>query len=200
MIASALTTLVGILVFIFIFWKKQKEDYSSEIIFKSAFTIIFGIIAFSIVGMNFAPNAFLWLELVGAATGVTLSVNQYKIRFYESLDAMVIAIMPWLALLFLKDSVVNSSLSSFIAFIIILFLIFVYYFFDQHYKDFGWYKSGKIGFAGLMTLGIFFLIRSAIASFGITVLSFVSRFEAVVSGVFAFVCFLLVVNLARQKT
>jgi len=34
---------LGIIIFLFFFWKRLKEDYSSERIFSTAFYILFGI-------------------------------------------------------------------------------------------------------------------------------------------------------------
>lgn len=197
LITNILTGLIGILIFLFIFWKRLKEDYSSEIVFKSATYIFMGILAGWLVSIKFFTEWFFWLEFVGAIVGLATSFRLLKVRFYETLEAFVIASLPWLSLTFLKSSVVESSFSSFIAFLITLVMIFVYYYLDYHYKEFTWYKSGKIGFAGLLTMAILFLIRSLLALFGIHVLSFVSKFEGIVSGAFAFICFLLIFNLGR---
>lgn len=189
----------GVIVFLFIFWKRLKEDYASEIIFKSAMFVLTGITIGSLISMEFLAPAFLWFGFLGALAGLGISVNRNKIRFYESLEAVTIGGLPWVSFLFLKDSVLSSSLTSFIGFLAILIVIFIYYYLDLHYKEFTWYRSGKIGFAGLSTLGIIFLIRSAIAILKVPVISFLSGYEAVASGVAAFICFLLIFNLGRKK-
>ena len=118
-------------------------------------------------------------------------------RFYETFEALIISVLPWLGFIFLADSVARTVLGSFLAFIVILIMVFMAYWLDTHYKSFAWYKSGKIGFAGMATLGIIFLIRSLIAISGITMLSFVGKIDAILSGVLAFGCFLLLYNLGR---
>jgi len=107
--------------------------------------------------------------------------------------------LPWIALIFLGDSVVKSSLSSFLGFLAILVFILVYYYFDSHYKKFSWYKSGKIGFSGLVTLGIIFLVRAGVAVSESVVLSFVDKYEAAFSATAALFCFLAVFNLGRKS-
>ncbi len=195
--ASLLTNLFGILILLFIFWKRLKEDYASEIIFKAAFMVLFGVLVSWAVSFKFFPVWYLWSGFLGLALGLGASIYILKIRFYESFEALIIAAIPWLGLIFLKDSVLNSSLNSFLAFLIILLVVFVAYWLDVNYKNFTWYKSGKIGFAGLSALGLIFLIRSLVAIIGIPVLSFVGKFEAVLSGAAAFICFLLLYNLGR---
>lgn len=199
-IASLVTGLLGILVFMFIFWKRLREDYSSEIIFKAAFGIIFGEAVGFLFSLKFAPIAFFWLVILGGLIGLGFAIFKLRLKFYESFEALIIASLPWLAFVFLLDSVTHSSLSSFLAFIAILVFVFISYYLDAHYKDFTWYRSGKIGFAGVVTLGIFFILRSVLAIFDINMLSFVSsRAEAIISGAAAFICFVLLFNLARIK-
>lgn len=199
MIADILSTGLGIIIFLFLFWKKLKEDYAAEIIFKSALYILIGMAVGWVVSFRFFPSAFLWFAFFGALAGLGLAARSFKVRFYETLEAMVIGSLPWISLTFLKDSVLHSSLPSFVAFLAILVVIFIYYYFDQHYKEFGWYKSGKIGFSGLSTLAIIFLTRSIVALGGIPVVSFLSKYEAVASGAAAFVSFMLIFNLGRKR-
>src|SRR3989344_4045539 len=195
LIINLLTGLFGCLVFLFIFWKRLKDDYAAEIVFKSATYILIGILATWFISVKFFPEWFLWAEFIGVIIGLGISFRFLRVRFYETLEAFVISSLPWVSLTLLKSSVVNSSLSSFIAFLVTLVMIFAYYFLDYHYKEFTWYKSGKIGFAGLFTLALIFVSRSLLALFGIHVLSFVSKFEGIISGAFAFICFLLIFNL-----
>lgn len=199
MIILFITNTLGLLVFLFIFWRKLKEDYASEIIFKSALSTLTGMIVGIFVSWKFFPQGFLWMAFFGALLGIGVSSYKFKERFYECLEALVIASLPWISFIFLSDSVANSSLVSFFAFLITLVVMFIYYFFEQHYKGFSWYKSGKVGFAGLATLGIIFLVRSAIAVGRFNVISFVTGYEAILSGAAAFITFLLVLNLGRQK-
>jgi len=200
MLANIAVLILGVLVFLYIFWKRLKEDYVPEIIFKTAFCVLVGVFVSNILSNKFFPGWFLWFSFLGTLVGLTFGIFVYKVRFYEALEALVISFLPWVSLLFLSDSVVHYSLSSFIGFIAILVIIFISFWINDHYKNFSWYKSGKIGFAGLATLAIIFLIRSAIAISGIHVLSFVGqRYEAMVSGSLAFISCLLIYNLGRNQ-
>ena len=72
-----------------------------------------------------------------------------------------------------------------------------FFYLDSRYKRFVWYKSGKAGFAGVMTLGVYFLARGAIAMAFPFMISFVGKYDAILSGSFALVCFLLIYILSR---
>lgn len=196
-IANFGVNLLGLLIFLFIFWKKMKEDYVSEIIFSVAFVMLGIAFAGGVVAWRFLPDWFFWLETLGIIIGLITSYYKYKVRFYETLEALVIAILPWLSIFYLYDSAKNSSLISLIFFFLTLGFILLFYFFDLKYKNFTWYRSGRVGFSGVATLGVFFLVRCSVSVFGIGVLSFVGKFEPYLSGIMAFITFILIYNLGK---
>lgn len=192
--------IVGLSIFLFVFWKKLREDYPPRKIFTASFYILVGIGLASFLSSKFFSTWWFWTDLAGIFLGFTLGILRFKFRFFESLEALIVGILPWLSLVFLADSIVNSSIVSLIGFIVILLVIVLYLFLDVHYKKFTWYKSGKVGFAGLTTLGVLFLIRAGIATSFPFVLSFLGSIDSIVSGMIAFTSFLLIFNLARQET
>jgi hypothetical protein len=192
-------TFLGVLIFLFIFWKRLKEDYSAEIIFKSATYILVGIGVALTIASNFFPLWFFWASLIGGLTGFSFAILRFRVKFYETLEALIIASLPWLGIVFLMDSVIKGSLNSFLAFAFMLIMLFASYYFDTHYKRFSWYKSGRIGFAGVSVAIVLFLVRSAIAIFKVPVLSFVGRSELIISGVVTVVSFILLFNLGRIR-
>ncbi len=200
MIVNIIFNIVGVLLFFFLFWKKLKEDYGSESIFTFAVFIAVGIGVFSFVSLKLLPQWWFWVNCLGATLGFTLGMLKFKFRFFESLEATTIGLLPWLSFIFLQDAISHMSPSSLIAFIVLLLVIAFYAFLDAHYKKLTWYKSGKVGFSGLMTLGLFFLIRTAVAAGFPSMLSFLGPIDSIISGVIAFTSFLLVFNLSRQQT
>lgn len=192
-------TILGALIFLFLFWKRLKEDYAGEIIFKSATYILVGIGAGWALSLKFFPDWFFWTSVTAGLIGFAFAILRFRLKFYETLEAFIISPLPWLGLVFLKDSGVHSSFSSFLAFIAILIMVFLSYYFGTHYKRFTWYKSGKIGFAGLAVAVVFFLSRAAIAMSKVTMLSFVGRSEVIISGIMAVTGILLLFNLGKVK-
>ena len=200
MLFSIASTVLGVVIFLFIFWNKQREDYPSGQIFSTSFYILLGIGLGYIISRNFFAPWWFWASLVGMAAGLGLGLIRFRFRFFETFEALVIGALPWLSLVFLSDSISSSSVFSFAAFVVIVGLMALYHFLDRHYKSFSWYRSGRIGFSGLTVAGIFFLLRAAVASFFPFVLSFVVSVEAILSGIAAFTLFLLTFNLARAET
>ena len=148
---------------------------------------------------NFFPAWFFWGEAVGAFPGLMIGIFHFKFRFHETLEAVAVSVLPWFAIYFLRDATVSASAVSLFGFLIALALLGLFYILDIHYKKLTWYRSGRVGFAGLAVGGIFFLIRAAVAAFFPFVLTFAGRVEAILSGVVAFAFFLLIYNLSKSE-
>lgn len=193
-------SLIGILIFLFVFWKRLREDYSETIIFTSAFYVLFGIFISDLIALYFFEKWWFWLGLLGGTIGIILAIFRFRLRVFEVVESGVLGSLALLSMVYLYSLVQDRDILAGSATLICLALIILFVYFDKHYKDFTWYKSGRIGFSGLTILGLFFLIRAAVALFFNDMISFVSGYEVVLSGVLAFVSFLTVFNLARVKS
>lgn len=192
-----LVNIAGILVFTFLFWKSLREDYASEQIFSTCFLALTGILLGTVVSWKFFPEFWFWIDFGLGLTFLAFGILRYKLRTYESIEAFLISCLPWLALIFLEHAARNVSVSSFFGLVTLVILAFLFVFLNRHYTKFNWYKSGRAGFAGVTTAGVFFLIRALVALFAGSVLSFIGSLEVFVSGVASFLCFLILFNLSR---
>lgn len=199
MFGNFVTLLIGVPVFLFLFWKKLKEDYVSESVFTTAFLVLFGIVLGKLISLKILPGFWFWESALFAFLGLSFGVLKFKLRFYEALEAFTVALLPLVSLLFLTHAILTSNLISFLVFSFLILLCGFYYFLDTHYKSFTWYASGRVGLSGLTILGTFFLARSALAGFSSNVLSLAGSIDSLLSGVLAFVTFLLIYNLARSR-
>ena len=198
MLANIIITLAGILIFLFLFWRRLKEDYPSEIVFTTSVFMLLGTSLGLLLSKKFIPAFWFWGAFSGASLGLLIGVLRYKLRIFEVMEAGTLGLLPWLGIAFLGDSIINSSLPSFLAFFAITCLVTLFAFLDSHYKNFAWYRSGRVGFSGLTTLALFFLLRAGFAPFFPFVISFTGRQDAILSAVVAFAFFLLTFNLARR--
>jgi hypothetical protein len=189
----------GIFVFLFFLWKRLKEDYHYEKIFNLATATLAGLFIGLLISKYFLPVYWFWIGIVCMFIGFGVARYRLKIRFFESLEAIIIGLIPWLSLIYLLDAINNSSLASFLAFWIGSICIFVFFFLDSQYRSFSWYKSGRVGFAGVLTAAIFFTLRLIVSIFFKDVISLVNGIEVYLSATVAFGFFLLLYNLGRTK-
>ena len=199
MLVNFLVGILAVLVFLFIFWKRLNEDYSSDIIFQVGTYILIGMAVGLTASKLFFQTWFFWMSALGVMAGMGLMLLKFKLRFFETLEAVILASMPVISLMFFTNSIASSSLNSFIAFVVCLILIFLSYWFDVNYRNFTWYKSGKIGFAGLMVAILFFLARTVVAILGISMVSFVGKFEPIFSGISFVISVVLLMVLGKKK-
>lgn len=200
MLASVLLSALGILVFLFLFWRRLKEDYPQNAIFSTSFYMLLAVALASFLSTRFYPDWWFWVTLLGLSLGLMIGILRYKMRVFESIDATVISLMPWASLVFLSDSIKNTSLTSLAGSLVIFTLLGLFFVLEKHYKRFSWYRSGRIGFSGLTVLGLFFLLRAAVAVSFDNVLSFSGKYEIFLSAILSFLSFLLVFNLARKMS
>lgn len=194
-----IANIIGFFVFLFFLWKRLKDDYHFEKTFTLAFYVLLGLLISFFVSKQFFSEYWFWMELFGVVAGFAIGIIRLKMRVFESFEGVIVGGLIWLSLVFIADSIINSSLSSFLAFWVTFFCVFIFFFLDAHYRRFSWYASGRVGFAGLVTVGIFFLIRSMVALLLVPVISLSGRLETILSGIISFSAFLILFNLSRQK-
>ena len=194
-----ITTLAGIFIFLFLYWRRLKDDYPAEKIFNSAFLIVFGVFLSLLISKLLLADFWFWVSVLFLFLAELFIVLKIRIKFYESLEAAVSSLLPWLSLLYLSDSIQKSSLTSFLAFWLALISLFLYFLLKNYYRTFSWYKSGKVGFSGLVTIGFFFISRLIFSLFSANVISFAGFFEPYISGTIAFLSFLLLLKLTFKK-
>ena len=197
MLVNILLFALGIIILMFVFWHKLKDDYSSEIIFSSCVFIIAGILFGILISLLARPYWF-WLILAFALSGFGLAVIRYKLIFYEAFEAFIVAVLPITSLVFLNESIRLSNVPAFLVFFGLICGLVFYYFFDTHYKNFSWYKSGRVGLSGLLVAGILLTLRAIFVTSAVGVLSFIGQPDIFISASSAFLLFLLAYRLARR--
>lgn len=200
MLIDTLFIVIGILTFLFVFWKRLREDYVVSQIFTTSFYIIIGIIVGYVLSVYFFYAWFFWVSLVAAISSMFLGIFKYKLSLVEIFEAVVLGLLTVFALFLFHDLISKGNVLSGVGGSVIFLLLIVFFFLDSRYRRFSWYKSGRVGFSGLTISGAFFLLRAVVAvTFG-DVISFVGNIDAYLSAIVAFLSFLVLFNLARQKT
>ena len=185
--------------FLFIFWRKLREDYIESLVFNSAFYIILGTSLGAFLAIQLFPSSWFWFSLLGALSGLWLSIWRYKLKFFEVLEAFVPSSLITLTLFFFLDFLVRADIFSLALVLNTAFLFCMYYFLSLNYKKFTWYRSGRIGFSGLFTSGLFFLIRTFIALLFSGMISLNGYYDAALSAFFTILSFAALFRLGRRQ-
>lgn len=198
MFEMVIANILGIFILIFLFWLRLKDDYHYEKIFNLVSFVLAGILI-GFISLKFVPSVYwFWVYLIAIIASFTVGIIKLKIRFFESLDSLVISLLPYFGLYLLSQSIKNYSLSSFIGFWIVTVFVFLYFFVDANYRKFTWYKSGRVGFSGLLVAGLFFVVRSVLSVFFVDGPTIMGQLDIYISASFSFVSFLLLFNLAKK--
>ncbi|OGM14416.1 hypothetical protein A2V80_03245 [Candidatus Woesebacteria bacterium RBG_16_39_8b] len=172
MITIVFFNLVGVSVFLFIFWKRLKEDYIGNQIFGIAAFMLISLILSRIIANQFAPNFWFWFSLISQIFAISLGAFRYHTKLIETFEAGIVAYLPLLSFYFLSDAIKNSNAFSLFGSAVVATLFALFFAIDKRYKKFTWYKSGRVGFSGLFVAALFFVIRSIVALIWDGVLSF----------------------------
>lgn len=194
-----IANILGIFILFYFLWNKLKDDYQYEKIFNLAFIVLFGLILGFLISKYFLKDYWFWTCLLGILLGFSIGLKKQKMKFFESFEGLVIGSISWISLLFLTDSINNSSLSSFIAFWMTLVCVFIFFFAASHYRSFTWYKSGRVGFSGVTTALVFFIFRTIASLFFKNVISLSGKFEIYLSSSVALILFLILYSLSKSK-
>lgn len=193
-----ITTFVGVLLYLFFFWKRLKDDYIRNQIFTTAF---YGLVLLGsgyLISLYFFNTLRFWLSLVGAITGFLLGIFRYKLKVLEVLEAAVLGLLSIFTLILLGELILSHDILYLFSFIVLALLIILFHLLDKYYKRFAWYKSGRIGFSGLTVTGVFFLIYTIVAITLSGVISFVGNKDYLISLLLAAISFSIVFKLAKQ--
>lgn len=208
-LANFSALLIGFFLYLFFYWRNLKEDYKSQPVFDSgivifASTVILGLIFEAI--SNFLPESYIYdrtgLWFWGGAIGYLLAFlytkQKFKFRHYEHFQASSIPLFVIIFLSFVIDFIVNMNSNSLFGALFVFILWIVYIFLQKNYRKFTWYKSGRFGFAALMTYGVFFFARTLIALTSTDVISSAGKIDVILSGIVSFIFFFNVYLLSEK--
>lgn len=184
-ILAFLVNFLSFFVFAFVLWRRLREDYPNNKIF----LLTLGLVGSMVVG-NWVfgrwPYFSFWASLLlGVSIGAYL-VKKLDMRLFEVVDAVAPAWF-WFLMLGGPASPSQSGLTGFLstrapgalvepAMAGVALLGFTL--FNARYRTFSWYPSGKIGFAGLAALALYFLSRFI---FGV----YIALTSSLIAGVFS---------------
>lgn len=193
--------LFGLFLFSWTLWRNLREDYPSEQIFSFTLTVLLGATLGFWVATSYNPALSFWLSFLGGIVAGIYSMRRFAFRFFEVIDAVAPSWF-WLSLFIL----LGLSLTRQEARLFLLleaaasFLSLVsYWFLIKRYRRFSWYPSGKIGFAGMTSLAIYFVLRAIVEIVPTDMLSFFQSLSGAIASLTSALLLLVVVYLRSGR-
>ncbi len=192
----ALFIILSLIVFKFIFWMRLKDDFPSDSIFQVSFLAIGLSLLLGFGAYRFYPSWWFWASFVGLEIGVLISSSKNKMNKTEVYEASIIAIMPVYFTIYTYMSLYMRDWMILLLSLTTILAVISFKLFDKYYKKFTWYRSGRIGFAGFSSAGIFFVSRAIVAYLNPDMLSLLTV-EIYISILLAIVHFAYIIKLSR---
>lgn len=196
--------------FLFMFWRRLKEDYSPKLIFDSGFTFLvstsvgfllsFAASKYIQASFLFRPSqVWFWGGFIGSIVGLKIINSRFKLKLTETFEASTLGVISCLIVLYFINFLVTKSPPVLIILLFVIFLMALFYFLEGRYRRFAWYKSGRVGFSGLTISGLYFFLRVVLSIFAPQTFSLVGKVDLLPSAVVAFLLFFSLYNLSEAS-
>jgi hypothetical protein len=200
-----------IFIFLFIFWARLKDDYDSKKLFSAGFYIVsFIYLAFFInkffifphLTRNFMFNpsgSWFWFMFLSILISLSFIIIKYKFKLFETVDVLVFGILTASMPIEAYFLIITKNFLFLYQLLFLISLVTLYLILNTRYKKLAWYRSGRVGFSGLLTLGIFFLVKSIVAVFIPDMLFLAGKLDIVLSAAASFLSFFALYNLGSSS-
>lgn len=211
---------LGVIFSLFFFWRRLKDDYLASQIFNVSFLTLFltSVFIFSfkfLISKKLSLLYFLnpqtfwfWPLILGIFLGVSLASKYYGFKFYEITESAISSLFILLIFIFFSFFIFTNNTLFFIPVGFVAIFLILYLWMTKNYKKFTWYRSGRLGFAGLTSFAIFLISRSIVALTIPSVLSlvgvscssctFTGPADTLIAAVVSFIVFLNLFNLSLK--
>lgn len=214
------TLFIAIIFFLFSYWKNLKDDHTSETIFSSGFILLCSAIAVAmliqLLGKGIVPTRifsprglWFWGGAAGFLGAMFFIARKHSIRFFELFESATVSMLLGLLVISIIELLEARTPATIAVSVILFLLVLFYHFLRRNYKSFSWYKSGRVGFASLATISLFFFTKAISAIFfyapmvsfgrGKGYSLFIGRVDAIISTAAAFFLIVCIYNLSHNK-
>jgi hypothetical protein len=187
---------ISFFIYLFFLWKFLREDYDPHRVFSFGIATFIATLIGTGVGI-WMGNVWFWTGLMGYVVMTIILARKFEFRIVEIIEASTPGyFVIYLAILFYGLS--NSGGLATIILLAVTFLLLILFFvLKRNYKRFTWYKSGRLGFASLISIGLLFLVRAITSVVAPDVVSHIGVVGFIPSAILSFFSFFTVYNLSN---
>ncbi len=192
--------------YLFILWRNLKEDYPSAQIFSIGIQTIIGLFLGGVLAQFLsssihvrflnASELWFWGAFGGFFLVFSILVRRAHMRYWEVFQNAFLGIL--LALfVFLVFLVPSMGMSAIYLVVLVIISLATFLLIQKNYRRFAWYRSGRVGVAGIIAAAVFFMGRAVIAAMGLPMLSLAGSIDVVASSLVAFLLFFNAYNISQ---
>lgn len=170
-----LLLILGSFFFSFTIWRKLREDYEQKKIYTLTLVIFILSLTGWWIGNHFLVGFAIWVVILANVLFTSFVVSKLEMKFFELIDGLAPAIFYFLFFWYLATLVLDFQNRFFTVgpqIVLAAFSIAIYKILFANYRRFVWYPSGKVGFAGLVSLAFYLVARGLLTLYqGLTAFS-----------------------------
>lgn len=193
-ILVALLVFLSLFFYLFFLWKYLRDDYDTNKVFTFGFTTFISCVAALIIA-SLIVNFWFYVGIVVYGFITFLLFRKFGFRFFELLEAATPGYLFFLSTMYLRGVINNGESWNYALLVISLVVLLLFFVIKKHYKKFNWYKSGRLGFASMFSLGTIFFARSVSEVVAEGAISNIGVVGFIPSAILSFLAFFSLYNL-----
>jgi len=198
MLLNAFLVIVFTLAFLFLIWRKLKEDYIQGQIFGAGFSFLIGASVSLIATIFILQEHWYIICILTSFIFLFAYVFKFKMNYFEVIEAFVPSFIVFNIFILVMKYLILRDLKLAALFFVNVLCLIAYYISKKYYKSFRWYPSGRIGFSGLSTISLFFILYSIVAVLPFHMISFLSKIGVFVSFAISILSTVLIIRISRK--
>lgn len=199
-IVAVVSSIPFFLVGLFILWKKLRDDYIASQIFSLGFLIYFSVLIYFVSRKYFSFPYSEWLVLLIPFLITLIYSKRNRLRLNEVVNALVPSYLVAHFYFYVTLIIAGYRTNYIIAIFVILVLTLIFSVTEKKFKNFSWYKSGKVGISGLLIFALMCIINAIIALLSPSMVFFSGKLNAIILIILALISATAIFTLSRKTS
>ena len=132
--------LLSSFLFLFVYYRKLKEDFLPSQIFRDGTLILFCTGVGALISFFIAQQLWFWLSTIGFIIGLIFALIRSRIPILEGLEAASLGALWLLLFYYVFQLITKPTIPEWVGFGGIILTFLIYLFFTFNYKKFTWYR------------------------------------------------------------
>lgn len=184
--------------YLFFLWKYLRDDYDTNKIFTFGIATYFAFMLGLFIG-TVVKEIWFWTALLAYGMMFIFMIRKNHFKVIEAIEASTPGFVITYVLILIYGLLRNEGFETIVLSVTSLLLLAIFFILKKNYKRFNWYRSGRLGFASMVVLGLLFLIRAIASVLDFGSISLIGVVGFIPSAILSFFSFFTVYNLSQRR-